>query len=244
MNSRTVIFVDMARSEHQLGDRVLIEEGPLRGVEGIVVRSKVKGSVVVSVTLLQRSVAVEVGLQQLRHLKSRDEVIGEQLHDVLAPITSEVILRMAENPSEVRQLDPRQFEYLIAGLLEDAGYEVRITPQSRDGGRDIIAVFRIPFGEVLTIVECKHFAEKRRIGPELIRQLLWVADRDDKASRALMATTASFTKGARLIEHEYQWRLKLADFEEISEWLKRFGKWKKSADGRLWMPKTAFEEED
>jgi len=43
------------------GDRVRITAGPLAGVEGLFVRSKqMKGLLVVSVNLLQRSVAVEV----------------------------------------------------------------------------------------------------------------------------------------------------------------------------------------
>ncbi len=44
----------------QAGDRVRIESGPLSGTEGIVVRVKTQHRLVVSVTLLQRSVAVEI----------------------------------------------------------------------------------------------------------------------------------------------------------------------------------------
>jgi transcription antitermination factor NusG len=42
------------------GDRVTISTGPLRGVEGILTTIKNQFKVVVSITLLQRSVAVEV----------------------------------------------------------------------------------------------------------------------------------------------------------------------------------------
>ena len=42
------------------GERVRIEDGPLRGVEGILARVGDTDQVVVSVTLLQRSVAVQV----------------------------------------------------------------------------------------------------------------------------------------------------------------------------------------
>lgn len=42
------------------GQRVLIQRGPLCGLEGILVRSKDYWRVVVSVELLQRSVAVEI----------------------------------------------------------------------------------------------------------------------------------------------------------------------------------------
>ena len=42
------------------GDRVRIEHGPLAGVSGVVIREKGEIRVVVSVELLQRSVAVEI----------------------------------------------------------------------------------------------------------------------------------------------------------------------------------------
>jgi transcription termination/antitermination protein NusG len=43
------------------GQRVRITQGPLRGVEGILVQSKpTKGLLILSVDLLQRSVAVEI----------------------------------------------------------------------------------------------------------------------------------------------------------------------------------------
>src|SRR5437867_5398077 len=44
----------------QIGQRVCIERGPLQGLEGILVESKMAFRLVVSVTLLQRSVAVEI----------------------------------------------------------------------------------------------------------------------------------------------------------------------------------------
>jgi transcription antitermination factor NusG len=44
----------------QCGDRVRLMEGPLRGLEGLLVRKKSLWKLVVSVEMLQRSVAVEV----------------------------------------------------------------------------------------------------------------------------------------------------------------------------------------
>lgn len=53
------------------GDRVLIERGPLAGLEGILVATKNRYRVVVSVTLLQRSVSVEVDREWVRVISAR-----------------------------------------------------------------------------------------------------------------------------------------------------------------------------
>lgn len=52
------------------GSRVLIEEGPLAGIEGIVSSTKKEWRLVVSVTMLQRSVAVEIDRAWVRPLTS------------------------------------------------------------------------------------------------------------------------------------------------------------------------------
>jgi len=49
-----------------VGDRVTVEEGPLRGVEGVVMSTKGTLQLVVSVNLLQRSVAVAVDRRWVR----------------------------------------------------------------------------------------------------------------------------------------------------------------------------------
>lgn len=51
-----------------VGDRVRVDRGPLTGVEGILVERKTDTMLIVSVSLLQRSVAVEVSLDWVRAL--------------------------------------------------------------------------------------------------------------------------------------------------------------------------------
>jgi len=51
-----------------------------------------------------------------------------------------IINLLAQQPSEIYSLPPRKFEELIAELLARAGLEVEVTPSTRDGGRDILAL--------------------------------------------------------------------------------------------------------
>jgi hypothetical protein len=50
----------------KVGQRVTIEEGPLRSLEGILVTTKGNDQLVLSVSLLQRSVAVAVDRRWIR----------------------------------------------------------------------------------------------------------------------------------------------------------------------------------
>ena len=54
----------------EIGDRVQIESGPLRGLEGILIESRGRHKLVLSVTLLQRSVAVEIDSMSVTPISS------------------------------------------------------------------------------------------------------------------------------------------------------------------------------
>jgi len=60
----------------EVGQAVLIERGPLAGVEGILVEAKGKIRLVVSVNLLQRSVSAEVDRHSVRPIKALSTDIG------------------------------------------------------------------------------------------------------------------------------------------------------------------------
>jgi transcription antitermination factor NusG len=53
-----------------VGQRVRVEEGPLSGVEGILIDARKKQRIVVSVSLLTRSVAVEIEREWVRPVGS------------------------------------------------------------------------------------------------------------------------------------------------------------------------------
>jgi transcription antitermination factor NusG len=58
----------------EAGQRVRIEEGPLRGVEGVLIEVDKRGRLVASVTLLQRSVAVMIDRHWVRPITSAPRV--------------------------------------------------------------------------------------------------------------------------------------------------------------------------
>lgn len=66
-----------------------------------------------------------------------------------------------KDPENLYTLDPRKFEELVAELLDREGFAVKITPPTRDGGRDILAYTNGKIGEHLYLVECKRYASHR-----------------------------------------------------------------------------------
>jgi len=62
----------------QAGQAVLIESGPLSGLEGILVEAKGKARLVVSVNLLRRSVSAEVDRRAIRPIQALSTDLGRR----------------------------------------------------------------------------------------------------------------------------------------------------------------------
>ena len=53
---------------------------------------------------------------------------------------------------------------------------------------------------------------------------------------AMMVATTYFTRGARVVEADYHWRLKLHDRDSVVNWLSKYGTWDVDGKSGLWIP--------
>jgi restriction system protein len=90
-------------------------------------------------------------------------------------------------------MDPFQFEYLVADLLREIGYEnVMVTKRSGDKGIDVIANLTIGgITSVKTVIQAKRYAPLNKLNGAVITQLRGSAEVDQ---RGLIITTSDFTK--------------------------------------------------
>jgi hypothetical protein len=147
--------------------------------------------------------------------------IAELVRTDLLLVNEELISYLAKHPEMMYDVSPRKFEELVAELLYRMGYDVELTPYSKDGGYDILAIWRGEVGSLLTLVECKRYRLDRPVGVEHVRNLIGVWD-SVRASHAMIATTSSFTSGARDLERKYKWQLSLHDYGTLHSWLQKY----------------------
>lgn len=89
----------------------------------------------------------------------------------------------------------RQFEELVAEIFDRLGYVVELTAQTRDGGKDIVAIRRTSEVQLRLLIECKRYRPERKIEVGVVRQLYGVKVAD-RATQALLATTSTFSNDA------------------------------------------------
>ena len=141
----------------------------------------------------------------------------------LVSATDRLVDALKQQPKSVYDLEPRQFEELLAHLLNDMGWEVELTPASNDGGKDILAYLNTTVGKMLCLVEAKRYRADRKVGVDLVRSLYGTLC-DHKASSAMLVTTSSFTSGAREFQKRNQYQLALRDYGDVVQWIQDYGR--------------------
>lgn len=133
-------------------------------------------------------------------------------------VDNALIAELAARPELMHQLSPRKFEEFVAELYSRSGFEVELTRPSKDGGVDIYAVQRAPFGSFLTVVDCKRHRADRPVQVGLVRGLYGTV-METGASAGAIATTSYFTKGAKAFQNERKHRIGLQDFVSLRQML-------------------------
>jgi restriction system protein len=136
-----------------------------------------------------------------------------------ASINDELFRRLTANPDLMYQLEPRQFEELVAELFYRKGYDVELTRASKDGGKDLYIAKRSDIGTLLFVVECKKYAPDRPVGVELVRHLYGVVEAE-RVTGGILATTSRFTRDAKAFQESFRSRLNLKDYINLQKLLR------------------------
>ncbi len=129
-----------------------------------------------------------------------------------------LIRHFAAHPEEMHRIGPRKFEELVAELLTREGYTTTLTPQSKDGGFDILALVTTVLGQHLYLVECKRYAPDNPVGVSLVRSLYGIVQKR-QATAGVVVTTSRFTQGALRFQEELNYQMALRDYQDLRGWL-------------------------
>ena len=158
---------------------------------------------------------------------SQNEEIFENKNDnreiapVVVDINQELKKYLSRHPEKLYDLSPRKFEELIAEILSDFGFDVELTPATRDGGKDIYAYIKNQVCSFLMFVECKKWTPTQHVGIEVVQRLYGV-QQINKANKSMVVTTSYFTKPAIEECKRYENLMSLHDYDDLKAWLKRY----------------------
>ena len=150
------------------------------------------------------------------------ELCDDKANKAIVPVTGfvadKLMKEIARHPKVLLKVERRQFERLIAELFSGFGYDVELTKQTRDGGKDIVAVKKVDSIQLKYLIECKRPDPGNLVAVTTVRELLGVKE-DDPASKALIVTTTDFTADAKALMNRHRWTLEGKVYDDIVSWV-------------------------
>lgn len=96
---------------------------------------------------------------------------------------------------ECIQMDPYDFEDLVADIWRSYGYNCIVTSGSGDRGIDIVATKSAPVPEE-TIIQAKKYRQNNKIGSKQVREYATLRQQRGNADKIIIVTTSTFTQPA------------------------------------------------
>jgi restriction system protein len=125
------------------------------------------------------------------------------------------------------KISPRQWEEIVAGAFEKAGYDqVELTPASGDFGRDVIAT-KHGIGCVKVLGSVKALAPGRNVDYDAVRALMGIIASERDTSKGIITTTSDFPpliESDPLIAPLLPTRLELINGAKLQKWLEDLSK--------------------
>lgn len=130
---------------------------------------------------------------------------------------SKIYELIKKNPELLKSLDWRVFEEMLADILERFSMRVELTRATKDGGIDIIAIKEDGhYGLNKYILQAKRYKNAVQVDP--VRSLLYLKQ-NLHFTKACLATTSTFTRGAWQLANQHKWELSLKDHTGILDWI-------------------------
>lgn len=134
----------------------------------------------------------------------------------------DLLLRIQRGEVDLYNVAWRDFEKLVAELLDRDGWDIELQRGTKDGGVDILAKKSgLPCGDVLALWQAKRLGEGRKVGIDTIRELADTRN-EFKASKGVIVTSSYLTGGAigRIDRDAYI--LGKVDRDDLTEWIRDY----------------------
>ena len=156
---------------------------------------------------------------QMGVIYSQDDFDPDDAYPAFTRV-EQIIMDIAQNRELIYDISPREFEAVIERVLQDEGFETKLTQQTRDGGRDIIATKYEMGKPVVFYIECKRYGRQNAVGVTIVRSLYGVQSAD-QINKSILVTTGHVTRDAQRFVDNQNTMMSIIDVDEIHELIQR-----------------------
>ncbi len=100
---------------------------------------------------------------------------------------------VSRDPSALDAIEWRDIERMLAVVFDGLGFEVELTPASKDGGKDVVLRYSHNGEERIYLVEVKHWRSGKRVGGKELTNFVHVVARE-KCDGGLFLSTYGYSR--------------------------------------------------
>lgn len=120
----------------------------------------------------------------------------------------------------LQRMDDYDFEYFIADLWEQQGWNCEVSQASSDAGIDVTATKSIPYNQK-SLIQAKRYGPNTTVGGPEIQQYASLKNQQQDADSVVVITSNAFTKSAK--ERARDLNVKIIDGDELEDLVKDLG---------------------
>lgn len=168
----------------------------------------------------------------IRRLEVGKPGYAEKVQILIRSLSHEFANLVSQTPDALDHLEWRDLERMMARVMEGLGFECELTPPSKDGGKDLILMWRAKSGDQSFIVELKHWRSGKRVGKNAVSDFMSVIVAENRTGGLFLSTSgysADRTEGLAEVTRDRLW------FGEKSKIVLLAKTYVRACDG-LWSP--------
>ena len=124
-----------------------------------------------------------------------DEIVKSGVVQAVDALTRQLIAFIAERPTELKFVEWRTLERIIAEVFEGLGFSVVLTESGNDGGKDVIVSTHLEGVKKTYLIEVKHWTRGNKVGGKIVQSFLHVIARE-RSQGGLLLASGGFGKHA------------------------------------------------
>jgi Restriction endonuclease len=129
---------------------------------------------------------------------------------------------VASNPQYLDELEWRDVERLMATVFSRLGFNVQLTPPSKDGGKDLVLECLANGRSANYVVEVKHWRSGKRVGTSDVKEFIRVVAREKRIGGLFLATYGYSANVGEAVSEIDRDRIRLGDSEFMTALCKTY----------------------
>lgn len=177
--------------------------------------------------------------KHILHLKKEDfenQAVQQIVLQAVKNLAARLCEIIADNGRALQYVEWRQLEEVVATALEGIGFNVTLTPPSKDGGKDVIASCILQGRKLTFYIEVKHWRSGKRVNTKPILDFVQINVSSLSQGGLFLSTSGYDNCIFTCLSELHRGNVRLGDAQKVITLCQHFTRYRQG----LWIPEATL----